>query len=154
MLPFFVKGIIMELTHVDLQTVEPNRAVLFDAIPVRSNGSVLTRQGSGLVTLRGPVGCGCNMNTFARYEVTFGANVSIPTGGTVGPISVSLALSGEPVAASEMIVTPAAVEEPFNVNRTTYINVPAGCCSQLSVENTGDEAIDVQAANLVVRRTV
>jgi hypothetical protein len=46
----------------------------------------------------------------ARFKVTFGGNIAIPTGGTVGPISLAIAIDGEAVPATTMIVTPAAVE--------------------------------------------
>ena len=51
-----------------------------------------------------------------------------------------------------MIVTPAAVEEFFNVNRDVNIDVPAGCCVQVSVENTSTGDILVENANLIVER--
>jgi hypothetical protein len=68
--------------------------------------------------------------------VSFGGNVAIPTGGTVEAISLALGINGEPVGATTMIVTPAAVEEFFNVFSAVFIDVPAGCCSQISVINT------------------
>jgi hypothetical protein len=46
----------------------------------------------------------------ARYKITFGGNIAIPTGGTVEAISMAIALDGEPVATTTMISTPAAVE--------------------------------------------
>jgi hypothetical protein len=33
-----------------------------------------------------------------------------------------------------------------------FLDVPASCCSQISVRNTSDQAIDVQNANLIVER--
>ena len=38
----------------------------------------------------------------------FGANISIPTGGTVEAISIALAVDGEPLSSAVAIVTPAA----------------------------------------------
>jgi hypothetical protein len=73
--------------------------------------------------------------------VTFGANIAIPTGGTVEAISLAIAIDGEPVQASSMIITPAAVEQYFNVNASVFIDVPRGCCSQISVLNTSDQPI-------------
>lgn len=138
-----------EFTHSEVQTVAPNQAVLFDETPVRSGSSVYHREGSGIVTLRG-LCCGCNR--FARFKLTFGGNVAIPEGGTAGPISLAFALSGEANGATQMIVTPAAVSEFFNVARSVYINVPSGCCSALSIENTSTADILVQDANLIVER--
>lgn len=39
----------------------------------------------------------------------FGGNIAIATGGTVTPISVAIAINGEPLPATTMTVTPAAV---------------------------------------------
>ena len=54
------------------------------------------------------------------FRVSFGGNIAIPTG-TVGPISLALAIDGEPVACNYMIVTPAAVEEYFNVSSSVFL---------------------------------
>ena len=137
-----------EFTAVAQQTVEPNQVILFTNTPIRGNNSIMHRDGSGLVSLRGLTCC----QSRARFKVSFGGNIAVPTGGTVGPISVAIAIDGEPVASTEMTVTPAAVEEFFNVNRDVNIDVPAGCCSQVSVENTSTENILVENANLIVER--
>ena len=84
----------------------------------------------------------------ARFKITFNANIAIPTGGTAGAISID----GEPVRSTNMIVTPAAVDEYFNIASSVYIDVPSGCCSQISVENTSTQAINFQNANLIVER--
>lgn len=137
-----------EFTAVAQQTVEPNQVILFTNDAIRGNNSIMHRSGSGLVSLRGLTCC----QPRARFRVGFGANIAIPTGGTVGPISVAIAIDGEPVASTKMIVTPAAVEEFFNVSRETYIDVAAGCCIQISVENTSDADALIENANLVVER--
>lgn len=67
--------------------------------------------------------------------MTFGGNIAIPTGGTVEPISLALAIDGEAVPSTTMIVTPAAVENFFNVFSAIYIDVPRGCCVNVSVKN-------------------
>lgn len=51
-----------------------------------------------------------------------------------------------------MIVTPAAVNEYFNVYRSMFLDVPRGCCSQISVENLTEADILVQNANLTIER--
>jgi hypothetical protein len=109
--------------------------------------SILHREGSGLVTLRG-ITSQCR----ARFKVSFGGNIAIPADGTVGEISLAIAINGEPVATTTMIETPAAVEEFSNVFSAIFLDVPANCCSQISVRNTSDQAIDVQNANLIVER--
>ena len=72
----------------------------------------------------------------ARYRVSFVGNIAMPTGGTAGAISVSLAINGELLPASTAIVTPAAVEEYFNVSLDTFVDVPRGCCVTVAVINT------------------
>ena len=137
-----------EYTAVALQEVEAGQNIIFTETPVRCNrGYVLHREGSGIFTLRGIT----NQCT-ARYRVSFGANIAIPTGGTVGEISVAIAIEGEPLASATAIVTPAAVEEFFNVFTAVFVEVPRGCCLTVAVENTSADAINVQNANLIVER--
>ena len=137
----------MEIIANAVQTVPANQNVYFTDTVICGNGSISHRDDSGLVTLRG-VTNQCR----ARFMVTFGGNIAIPTGGTVGPISLAITIEGEPVPATTMIVTPAAVEQYFNVKSSVFIDVPRGCCTRISVENTSDEAIIVQNANLIITR--
>lgn len=137
----------MELTANALQTVEANQNILFTDTVVCGSCSILHRDGSGLVTLRG-----ITNQCRARFKVTFGGNVALPAGGTVEAISLAIAINGEPVASTTMIVTPAAVEEFSNVFTAIYLEVPTNCCSQISVRNISTQAIDVQNANLIVER--
>jgi len=152
-----------EFTYNPVQTVAPNQPVVLQTTIPCNKGYVYHRNNSGIVTLRGVTN-----NCFARYQVTFNGNIAIPDGGTVGPISVSLALDGEPLLTSRAIVTPAATatdpptqENFFNVTSTAIITVPRGCCFNVSVENTSESAtpattpapaILVQNANMVVDR--
>ena len=154
-----------EFTYNPVQTVQPNQPVVLNTSIGCPRGYVLHRNESGIVTLRGIVNnaIGC----FARYQVTFNGNIAVPSTGTLGPISVALAIDGEPILTSRAIVTPAAVatEPPtqanfFNVTSTATITVPRGCCLNVSVENTSEgataadpaPAILVQNANLTVTR--
>lgn len=138
----------MEITSNAAQTVAVNQAVLFTETAVAGNYSMMHREGSGLVGLRGLP----NGQLRARFLVEFGANIAVPTGETVGPVSLAIAINGEPVVTSSMISTPAAVEEYNNVSASLYIDVPIGCCSQVSVENTSTIPVSVQNANLIVER--
>ena len=154
-----------EYVYNPVQRVEPNQNVLLqDAIPC-NRGYVIHRNGSGILTLRGIVNGGTCC--FARYQVTFNGNIAVPSDGTVGPISVSLAIDGEPIQTSRAIVTPAAVatdpptsENFFNVTSTAIITVTRGCCYTIAVENTSSgltaadpaPAILVQNANVTVAR--
>lgn len=147
-----------EFVNNPIQTVAAGQNVLLDTAIGCNRGYVLHRAGSGIVTLRGIVNnaCGC----FARYQVTFNGNIAVPEDGTVGAIAVALAIDGEPIQTSRAIVTPAAVDEYFNVTSTATITVPRGCCWNVAVENVSvgataadaPTAINVQNANLTVSR--
>ena len=80
----------MELTANAVQAVAANQNVLMTDTVIAGNNSMVHRDGSGLVTLRGLTSCQCR----ARFRVTFGANIAIPTGGTVEAISLALAING------------------------------------------------------------
>lgn len=136
----------LEITNVALQTVASQANVLFSETAVRDcRGQVVHREGSGIVTLRGA-------QNRARYKVSFGANVAIPEGGTVGPITLAITLDGEPLGSATMIVTPAAAEEFWNVYASVFVEVPCGCCVTIGVRNISPDPIDVQNANLIVER--
>lgn len=138
-----------EFTYNPVQEVAAGGAVVLNnAIPCNKR-YVLHRNEFGVVTLRG-VTNGCS--GFARYQVFFDANIAVPTGGTAGPISVSLAIDGEALPTSNAIVTPTVADAYFNVSSVGIIDVPSGCCVQIAVENTSDQAINVQNANLLVTR--
>lgn len=137
----------MELTANALQTVEANQNVQFTDTPVIGNCSILHRDGSGLVTLRG-----ITQQCRARFKVFFSGNIAIPTGGTVGAISLALAINGEAIASTTMIQTPAALEEFANIASAVYVDVPAECCVTISVQNTSTQAVEVQNANLIIER--
>lgn len=147
-----------EFTYNPIQLVQPNQPVVLNTSIACNRGYVLHRNESGIVTLRGIVNspCGC----FARYQVTFNGNIAVPEDGTVGPVAIALALDGEPILTSRAIVTPAAVEEYFNVTSTAIITIPRGCCFNVSVENVSEPtdattpapAINVQNSNLTVTR--
>lgn len=138
----------------DVQEVLLNDPVLFTAsIPCRK-GYIYHEDETGIFILRG-----ITNNCFARYQVTYNGNIAIPTGGTVTPIAVAIAVNGEPRVTSRAIFTPAAVDEYGKVTSTAIVTVPRGCCFSLSVryvtaDPTEDSAtsIEVQNSNLVINR--
>ena len=137
-----------EFTEVALQEVAPLQNVIFTETPIPcTRGYVLHRAGSGVFDLRSSGG-----QCRARYKVSFGANIAIPEDGTVAPISIAINLRGEALGSATAIVTPAAVEEFFNVYVSVFVEVPSCCCATVSVENTSDQAINVQNANLIIER--
>lgn len=137
----------MEIIANALQTVEANQNVYFTDEVTGGNCAIAHRDGSGLVSLRG-----LTNQCRARFKVTFGGNIAIPTGGTVEEISIALTIDGEPVPATTMIATPAAVEQFWNVFSAVFVDVPRGCCVTVSVKNTSTQAIEVQNANLIIER--
>lgn len=138
----------MEITANAVQTVNANSNVIFTDTPISGNCSIMNREGSGLVKLRGLTSTQCR----ARFRASFGANIALPDGGTAGPISVTMSLDGEPISTTKMIVTPAAVDNYFNVSADIFIEVPRNCCSTIAVTNTSGVTILVQNANLIVER--
>lgn len=141
-----------EFTSNALQEVAVNQNILFTDTAIGcKKGYVIHREGSGIITLCGIVNCpqACS----ARYSVSFGANIAVPEGGTAGPISIAIAIDGEPLPTSSAIVTPAAAGDFWNVYVTANIEVPRGCCYTIAIENTSTQAIDVQNANIKINRT-
>lgn len=120
------------LTRDAVESVALNTAIPFvDSIPC-NRGYVVHQSGSGIFILRGIVK---NPNAcFARYEIEFTGNISIPTGGAVTPIATAVVVSGESREGSRSIYTPAAVDEYGNVTSRATVDVPRGCCFTVSVE--------------------
>lgn len=140
-----------EYTANAVQTVAVGQNVLFTDVPIPGNRQgIIHREGSGIITLRGQVN---NCSGFARYKASFGANIAIPEGGEVVPLSLALAIDGEPIPTSSVIVTPAAVGDYWNIFVSAFIDLPQGCCYTISVENIGTTAVNVQNANFIVERT-
>jgi hypothetical protein len=54
--------------------------------------------------------------------------VAVSTGETLAPILLAITLGGETLPATQMIVTPAAVEDFFNVSASVFLDIPSGCC--------------------------
>lgn len=136
-----------EYVAVANQSVATNGNVVFTNTAVQGSNCIKHREGSGIITLRG-----ITNQCRARFFVEFSANIAVPTGGTAGAISLAIAISGEPVLSSQMISTPAAVEQFNNVSTGIYVDVPAGCCVNIAVENTSNQAIAVANANIIVTR--
>ena len=140
-----------------LQAVSLNSPVLMNASIPCNTGCVFHEDETGVFILRGKTN-----NCFARYQVTFNGNISVPEGGDITPIAVAIAVNGETRPTSEAIFTPQAVDEFGNVTSTALITVPKGCCFSMSVRyvdaTTSDPAVDptavinVQNANLVINR--
>lgn len=143
-----------------IESVSLNTPITFDSSIPCNRGYVFHENGTGIFILRGIVNNACG--SFARYQVTFNGNVSIPTGGAVTPIAVAITVNGEERTSSEAIYTPPAVETVGNLTSTAIVTVPKGCCFTLAVEyvdgTTEDPAtvptptINVQNGNLTITR--
>ena len=127
-----------EWLYNEIQTVQPGAsALLNDAIPC-TKGYIVHRAGSGILTLRGIVNNPCGK--FARYRVSYDGNIAVPEDGTVGEIQLALAIGGEIVPSSTAAATPTAVNAYWNVAGFAIIDVPAGCCYTVAVENASVSA--------------
>ena len=120
------------LTRDAVETVALNTPIPFiDFIPC-NKGYVVHQGGSGIFVLRGAVNN--PSSCFARYEVEFTGNISIPEGGTVTPIATAIVVTGESREGSRSIFTPTEVDEYGNVTSRATVDVPKGCCFTVSVE--------------------
>ena len=133
----------IELIQTEVVTVPVGQSVPFnsDVAPSKCRAEY-HRDGSPVVRLlKG-----------GRYLVTFSGNIAVPTGETVGEISLSIAADGGVLTGSIMRATPAAVEEYFNVSTQHYIDVVCDCCVSVSVQNTSDISVLVDNANITAVR--
>ena len=122
-----------EFIYNDVQLIQPGAAALLNTAIGCNKGYVLHRPGSGILTLRGIVNNPCAK--FARYRVAYDGNIAIPEDGTASEIQLALAIDGEVVPTSIATSTPTAVNAYWNVSGFAIIDVPAGCCYTVSVEN-------------------
>ena len=137
-----------EYSNIAAQTVAVNGNVLFTDTTSNCNKGIIThRTGSGLINVKGATN-----NCRAKYRVSFSGNIAVPTGGTAGPISLAIAIEGEPDLSTLAIATPAAVGVFNNVAMATDVWIPCGCCQSISVKNTSTQAISVANANITIDR--
>ena len=129
-----------------IQQVAAGQNAVLDVDVIKSR-CVSHRTGSGLICVDNS-GCDCKP---ARYKVFVKANISIPTGGTVSPISLGIALNGEIVQSSIATVTPAATGDEFSVATEEIIN--AGKCPvNIAVRNPNTQTIQVADLVVIVER--
>lgn len=129
-----------------IQQVAAGQNAVLDVDVIKSR-CVSHRTGSGLICVDNS-GCDCKP---ARYKVFVKANISIPTGGTVAPISLGIALNGEIVQSSIATVTPAATGDEFSVATEEIIN--AGKCPvNIAVRNPNTQTIQVADLVVIVER--
>ena len=136
-----------EYVNNSIATVASNQSVPLYATAVSGKACIVHREGSGQITLRGLT----NQNR-ALFRVSYGGNIAIPTGGTVEAITAALAINGEPLTSATATVTPAAVENYFNIYVSAQVCVPKGCCLTVAMENTSTQAVNFANSNLTVER--
>lgn len=136
-----------EFNNASTALVAAGQNVPLTETAVAGNCSIVHREGAGIVTLRG-----LTNQCRARYRVYFGANIAIPTGGTVEAISLAIAVNGEPLVSATAVVTPAAVGDYGNIFVSANVDVPSGCCLTVAAENISGQAINVANANMIVER--
>ena len=148
-----------EWTAVARQIVNPGEAIVFTENPVPcTRGLIRHRDDSGSFNLNGRVlvpnynVCPCCRDNSVEFDVSFGANIAVPTGETVGPISVAFSVGGSTLQGTTMIVTPAAVENFFNVSRETGVPIFKNCCQDFAIINTSAVPIAVVNANVKILR--
>lgn len=136
-----------EFTSSGIQTVTAGQNVPLISTAACGKPCIVHREGSGLVTLRG-----LTNQCRAIFKVSYGGNIAIPTGGTVEAITAALAINGEPLTSATATVTPAAVENYFNIYVSAQVCVPKGCCLTVAMENTSTQAVNFANSNLTVER--
>lgn len=136
-----------EFTNANIVSVAAGQNVPLTETAVNGKPCIVHREGAGIVTLRG-----LTQQCKARFRVAFGANIAIPTGGTVEAITAALVINGEALNSATAIVTPAAVENYFNIYVSAIVEVPKGCCVTVAMKNTSTQAINFANSNMTVDR--
>ena len=141
---------IAEYTNNDLIEVPVGGSIIFNNSISCNRGYIYHRNESGVFILRGIVNNPTQQ--FARYQIVYNGNVSVPEGETPAALSFSIAIDGEAIPTSTAIVTPTVAEAFFNITSTAIIDCPKCCCLNVSIVNNGTIPTDVQNSNLVINR--
>lgn len=136
-----------EFTNSNIVSVASGQNVPLTETAISSKPCIVHREGSGLVTLRGMTN-----QCKAVFKISYGGNIAIPTGGTVEAITAALSINGEALASATATVTPAAVENYFNIYVSAQVCVPKGCCVTVGMRNTSTQAVNFANSNLTVER--
>lgn len=137
-----------EFTNSAITTVGAGNNVPLTETAVSGGNCIVHREGAGIVTLRG-----LTNQCRARFRVSFGGNIAIPDGGDVEAITAALTINGEPLPSATATVTPAAVENYFNIFVAADVDVPKGCCVTVAMRNTSTQAVSFANSNLIADRT-
>lgn len=142
-----------EYNYIPTQLVAENENLLFfNGDRCCKKGYILHNDSSGVFRIKGVCrNCGCK----AVYKAQFQANVSVAEatdGGVLGPITIALVQNGEVLRNAIFTVTPVAIGDVWGVNISALIELPCGCCDQITVRNISETPINVTNANIIFER--
>ena len=127
------------------QAVATNQNVLFPTDRVRTKscnsccGWLSHDTGSGLFTL----------TKQGIYEIQYNANI---TSTDIGQASLVLEQNGEAIGGTQSIYTVATASALGNVSASTLICVPCGASYTITLTNNSTLALNVQDANIVIKK--
>lgn len=132
----------LDTISVATQTVASKNSVIFNNTRVKRGCNERHEEGSGRIVLLKP----------GVYEITFNADVGIPTDKAVNPITVGIMQDGEVIAGSIATSSPATTAKMNHISTTILAQVYACGNSTISVINNTSDAILIQNADLVITR--
>lgn len=141
-----------EYGYNEAQTLQPGAAAILSDIRPCSKcpQQVMHDNMTPNLILRGIVRNTNCCNPRAQYKVTFAGNIAVAEGGTPGEIQVALSVNGYVRPFTISAATPAAVGDFWHAGGDTIIDVPAGCCTTVTVVNASSEATAITIRNLNV----
>lgn len=119
------------LSNTTEQTLQPGQVATFNTTVLRTGCNETHRLNSGVVTVR--QGC---------FRVSFSGNV---TGTAAGPVQLAIALDGSPLSETTMINSIGTAGDLENASAQTAFRSCPGCCSRLTVQNTGTVPVIIGA---------
>lgn len=132
-------------TYAALQTIAPGGNVLLNPTSYQCGCGEVYQTETGVIRLSGICG-----RRKTQYHVMFDANVAIPDGGTVGPITISLLIDGVALPASTAVVTPAAAGDFWHISINDLVDVCMGDSVTIAIRNDTGAEIEMQNAILIV----
>lgn len=121
----------MVLSNTTEQTLQPGQVATFDTMVLRTGCNETHRLNSGVVLVR--QGC---------FRVSFSGNI---TGTAAGPVQLALALDGSPLTETTMINSIGTAGDLENASAQTAFRSCPGCCSRITVMNTGTVPVVIGA---------
>jgi hypothetical protein len=146
--------IMAEYSFIPEQLVAVDENILFlNGDRCCKKGYVLHNDSSGVFRLKGVCK---NCSYKAVYKVQFQANVAIADaadGGVLEPITIAIVQNGEVLRNAIFTVTPAAIGDVWGVNISALIELPCGCCDQITIRNISETtAINATNVNIIFER--